>query len=282
MQKTDQQNRKQFIDIDNVIKNRKSKFLKMMPRFVINWIKRIICQDGINGVVNRSSHKDGIYFIKSVLEDFNTKIKIIGRENINPNERYVFASNHPLGGIDGLAFIDAVWELGGETRAIINDLLLNIKNFYPVFLGVNTFGKSSRDKIRVLEEAFASDFQIAIFPAGLVSRKQGKKIEDLEWKKTFITKAVQHKRNVIPVHIEGKLSNTFYNVAKFRKFFGMKTNIELFLLPREFLNQKNKELTIHFGEPISYKHFDKSRTQAEWAQEVKRISYELHNSEISR
>lgn len=275
MQKDDQLKHKKIMDIDQLIKNRKSRLLKMLPSFLVNCIKRIACQEDINSLVGRSSDKYSIDFVRSILKDFNVTFKTVGEENIKANERYVFVSNHPLGGIDGMVLIDAVWSKIGETHAVINDLLLNVTNFKPIFLGVNTFGRSSREKVQIFDNAFASNKQIIIFPAGLVSRKESKKIEDVKWKKTFVTKAIQHKRTIIPVHIDEKLSNSFYNVAKFRKFIGIKANIELFLLPREFFKQQNREIVIHFGKPITYDKLDRSRTQDEWAQEIKRISYTL-------
>ena len=55
-------------------------------------------------------------------------------------------------------------------------------------------------------------------------------IKDLEWKKSFITKAKQFERDVIPVHISGKNSSFFYQLANFRKFLKIRANIEMFFL----------------------------------------------------
>ena len=131
------------------------------------------------------------------------------------------------------------------------------------------------DSIKKLEEVFASDELIMIFPAGLVSRKRRGRIKDLEWKKTFISKAKKHKRNIIPVHIDGKNSNFFYNLANFRGIFGIKANLEMLYLPDEMFRQKNKTITITFGDAIDYNSLDKSKNDNEWAKYIKEKVYEL-------
>lgn len=74
--------------------------------------------------------------------------------------------------------------------------------------------------------------QILIFPAGLVSRIQPDgAIEDLVWQKSFIRKAIEYKRDIIPVHFSGLNRRRFYRLAKWRKKLGLKVNIEQATLP---------------------------------------------------
>jgi putative hemolysin len=116
---------------------------------------------------------------------------------------------------------------------------------------------------------------LILFPAGLCSRKKKGKIEDLEWKKHFITKAVKHKRDIVPVHFTGRNSNFFYNLANLRVMLGIKSNIEMVYLANEMFKQKNKKIIVRFGEPISYKMFDKTLPPQAWALKVKKIVYSL-------
>ena len=114
-----------------------------------------------------------------------------------------------------------------------------------------------------------------IFPAGLVSRKQKGVIRDLEWKKTFITKAIKHQRDIIPVHISGRNSNFFYNLANIRKFLRLKSNIEMLYLPSELYKHRGNKFTVTIGEPIPYTSLDSSKTHAEWAERIKEVVYSL-------
>ena len=158
---------------------------------------------------------------------------------------------------------------------VANDLLMNIKNLHPVFTGVNKHGLSSREDVTDLKEVLAGDDALMIFPAGLVSRKQKGIIRDLDWKKSFISMAIKHKRDVIPVHITGRISNFFYNIASLRKFLRIKSNIEMLYLPNETFKQKYKDIKIIFGKPIPYNVFDKSKNPKDWADWVKEKVYEL-------
>ena len=267
-----------FIDIDRVLKNKNPRLYKKIPNFLISYLKKIIHQDELNYIIETYKDLYGMDFNHAVLEYFNIKTSTIGRENVPDNGRFILASNHPIGGIDGMIFIQEAGKIFGSTKSIINDLLMNIKNLAPLFVGVNKHGKATKTVYEEIDKTFASDDQILIFPAGLASRRQKGKILDLEWKKTFITKAIQYKRDVIPVHISGRLSNFFYNFANIRKLLGIKANLEMLYLSDETFKQKNKDFVITFGKPIPYETFDKSMTHLEWAQKVKEHIYKLRDN----
>jgi putative hemolysin len=127
----------------------------------------------------------------------------------------------------------------------------------------------------------ASEAQLLVQPAGTVSKRNPVKIRDLAWNKFFIHKAIQYKRDVIPIHVQARNSRLFYNIASFRKIFRIKSNLEMFLLPREMFNKSGKTITITFGIPIAYKTFDDSRTHLEWAQKVREYVYVLGSEKFS-
>ena len=115
--------------------------------------------------------------------------------------------------------------------------------------------------------------------AGLVSRIKERKIEDRDWQKAFITKAIEHQRNVVPIFFYGRNSNLFYFIYIIRKLLGIKATIELVLLPHEIFTKRNKTIKVKIGKPIIYQTFDKSKTHFEWAQLVKEQVYNLKSSQ---
>lgn len=264
------------IDVNKVLKDKNPKLAKIIPRFLTNWLKRIIHQDDINYVINKHRDKFGLDFVDAVLDEFNIKMNVINEKNIPTQDgRYIFAANHPLGGLESLVMMKVIGRHFLNIRFLVNDILLNLKNFSPIFLPINKHGSQSKEAVRQIEEYYASDIQILSFPAGMVSRKIKGKIIDLEWKKSFIAKAKKHKRDICPIYIDGTNSNFFYNLANIRKKIGLKANIEMLYLPREMFKQKGKTITIYIGKPISYKKFDKEKNPAEWAQYVKDLVYNL-------
>jgi len=267
----------QKIDVEDVIRSKNPSLAKAVPKFAINYLKRVIHQDEINALLKNNGNRRDAAFIRASLEFLEIKYRVFGTENIPQSGRYIFVSNHPLGGLDGLVFIDQLSKHFSDIKFPVNDILMNIRNLSGIFLPVNKHGAQAKDAIRRLEETYASGSQILYFPAGLCSRKRRGLIKDLKWQKSFISKAVQHKRDIIPAFFSGRNSDFFYNLSNIRTFIGIKTNIEMLYLPDEMFRQKNKDLMLVFGKPIPWQTFDNSRSALEWADWVKTKSYELES-----
>jgi len=275
-----QQKSGDFFDVDNILASKNPALHKLLPGFILNYIKKIIHQDELNAIVANNKNSYGLDFLDAVLKGFGVKIIYNGLENIPETGRWIVASNHPLGGLDGMALM---WVVGKRRQDIafpVNDLLMNIDNLKGLFIPINKHG-SNAGNVRLIEETFASDKAMLFFPAGLCSRKQKGGICDLEWKKSFISKARSHKRDIIPCHINGRNSNWFYNLARLRAFLGLKANIEMLYLVDEMYRQRNKEIVITFGKPIAYSIFDKRKTDLNWAQDLKSYVYTLQKDNNS-
>lgn len=267
-----------LIDVESVVANKNPKLLKIIPAFVLRYLKRIVHQDQINNYIQRSWNIKGVEFATETLKEYGITYTPKGIENVPNSGRFVFASNHPLGAMDGIAFIVAVGEKFQKMKFPVNDILMNIKGLDNIFIPINKHGTNTKDAIKQLDEAYASDEQILMFPAGLVSRKFKTGIVDLEWKNHFIKKAVTFKRDIIPVHITGKNSNFFYNLANWRKRLGIKANIEMLYLTDEVFKQRGTNLVISFGKPISWEEISKEKDKSKCAQRIKDIVYELNKT----
>ncbi len=266
-----------FFELDRIIGNKNPALLKILPRFVLNYLKKIIHQVDLNELINNYGHLYGLDFLDACLKSFGVKISYKGLENIPVEGRWIVASNHPLGGLDGMALMWVIGKIRKDIVFPVNDLLMNISNLKDLFIPINKHG-SNAGNVRAIEDSFALDRSMFFFPAGLCSRKQKSGIYDLEWKKSFIAKAKSYKRDIIPCYINGRNSNRFYNLARFRTFLGIKANIEMLYLVDEMYKQHNKEIIITFGKPISYTIFDKKKTDRTWAQLLKDHVYALESN----
>lgn len=262
------------IDIEKIIWEKLPKLAKKLPRFVFRYLKKILHQDDINGLLARTEGVEGLPFVAETMKEFKTSVNAIGLEHVEKEGRYIVAANHPIGGLDGIALIDTVGKIRPDVITPVNDFLLFVPNLRPLFIPVNKVG-SNAENIKIFNETFEGDRTICYYPFGLCSRKQKGKIIDLEWKKTFITKAKASHRDIIPTHISGRNSNFFYNLSNIRKRLGIKANIEMLFLVNEFYKQKNQTLTITFGKPIPWQTFDNRFTDAEWAMKLRNFSYNL-------
>lgn len=270
-------NKIQPIDIEAVFRNKNPKLANMLPGFIFRYLKRIVHEKEVNEFLEKHGEKRNLDFIKAAIKEFNVTLETKGTGNFQKSEKYIFAANHPLGGFDGIVLMEIISKYFGGFKFLVNDLLMNITPIADLFIPINKHGSQGAEAVRQIEKAFESDQQILTFPAGMVSRKIKGQIMDLRWQKNFIVKAIRYKRDIIPVHFSGRNTNFFYKLANFRKFLGIKANIEMLYLADETFKHKNKHLVITFGKPVSWKTFDKSKKPIEWAKWVKEKVYALDN-----
>ena len=264
------------IDIKQVLRQKAPSAARKIPGFMVDYLIRTVHQDELNEILRRYHDKDGVAFMQELIGYFDLNLELVNEENIPAEGRYIFASNHPLGGLDGICLSAIIGgRFDGKIRYLVNDLLLYLSNLRSIFVPINKHGAQGKKNAELIEKAYASDNQIITFPAGLCSRKQNGKIQDTEWKKSFIQKAVEYRRDIVPVFFEGRNSNFFYRLANMRKALGIKMNYEMIYLPDEMFKSKHKTYSIHFGKPMPWQTFDSSRKPAEWAEWVKEIVYNL-------
>ncbi|MBN2350610.1 MAG: 1-acyl-sn-glycerol-3-phosphate acyltransferase [Bacteroidales bacterium] len=263
------------VDIKEVFKNKNPKLAAMIPGFIFRYLKKIAHEDEVNDFLSRHGHKKNLDFVRAAIEDFNVNVRLIGENNLPSSGRYVFVSNHTLGGFDGLIIMDVLSRYYKNFKFLVNDILMNLTPLHGLFIPINKHGKQGFEAARKIDETFQSDIQIITFPAGLVSRRIKGQIVDPVWHKNFISKAVQYKRDVIPIHMSGRNTNFFYNLSKFRKFLGIKSNIEMLYLVDETYKHKNKSFEMIIGPIIPWETFDRSKKPIEWAKYVKQKVYEL-------
>lgn len=256
---------KKFIDIDEAFRSKNPTLYRWLPRFVLNYLKRVVHQEEINRFIEKNGRKTEFEFVTAILEEFGVRLQVSGLENLPESGGCIVASNHPLGGLDAMALLEMASRRRKDICFIVNDILLRLENLRGIFVGVNKHGRNSQQALQTLDEVYASGGCTMIFPAGLVSRKRKGVIKDLEWKKSFITKARKHQLPVVPVYISGKNSNFFYNLAYLRTRLGIKANIEMLYLADEMYRQRNRTISIIFGTPVPYTMFEAAYTDRDWA-----------------
>lgn len=263
------------VDVEAVLKSKNPKLLKRMPRFLLKYLKRIVHEKDLNDFLEIHGDKKGLDFVDAILEDFNLSIETIGLNRVPQNGRYIFAANHPLGGLESAAFTKEVTSKFEHIKFPVNDILMALKPMHNILIPINKHGGQSKNSAKILEDEYAGNKQILYYPAGLVSRKIKREIRDLEWKKSFVNKAIKHKRDIVVVYIEGRNSSFFYNLANLRKFLGIKANLEMLYLVNEVYKQRNKTIRLVFSEPIKYETLLATHSTKEWADKLYEKCYKI-------
>jgi len=266
------------IDLDNILRSKMGSKAKWVPRPLVWWLKRIIHQDQVNAYLWESRHLTGTEWLEECVRYLDATLEIVGEENLpakDDGRLYTFVSNHPLGGEDGVALGAIIGRhYDGRFRYLVNDLLMNLPGLAPVSIPINKTGKQGRDFPKLVETGFQSDNHMLMFPAGLCSRRHNGKVEDIPWKKTFISKSVEYQRDVVPIHFGGQNSNFFYRLANFSDRF-LPFNLAMLFLVDEMYKNVHKTFRVSIGKPIPWQTFDKTKTPMEWAQFVKEQVYKL-------
>ncbi len=264
------------IDINQIVK---AKTGKRLPKPLLRIIEWAINLKGINRLITQYGDKyKGIDFAKEVLNDLSVTSTISGLSNIPTNQPLLFVSNHPLGALEALA-------IGKELQATLNNNICFIANellsyiaplkdiFIPVTVGGN---RQSRSNIYKLDKVFASQKHIIMFPSGTIARRTDGIVQDSQWKKMFVTKARLYGRTIVPIHCSGSSSDFFLSLSNFRKKIGIKSNLELILIPREVFKYRGKHINITVGEPISPTTLSSDKTDMLHAQDIRKIVCSLN------
>ena len=124
------------IDIDRLLRSKLGDKARYVPRFLVNWLKKLIWEDRINEFLWESRDEVGVPWLKHGLRYLGNEIVVDGWENLpdaTDGMRFTFVSNHPLGGIDGIAIGTVLGDKYGENfKYLVNDLLMNLPGLAPL------------------------------------------------------------------------------------------------------------------------------------------------------
>lgn len=262
------------VDLEKVIRDKNPALARLLPRFVVAYLKRTIHQDEINRILQAYSHLEPIPFIRAALADMGIRYRAVGLEKLPREGRYLFASNHPFGGMDGMMLCAELSTRFSEVRIIVNDLLMNLRPLAPLFVPVNKHGRQNARYAQTLRDTLESNAQIATFPAGLCSRRHHGRVADPRWKHSFVKNALESRRDIVPVRFDGELSSFFYNLSNLRSALGIRANIEMLYLPDEMFRQKGRRFEIRFGEPVRWQSLRDAPAKV-WAGRIRDMVYGL-------
>lgn len=270
------------IDVDQIVHTKAPKYYRWLPKWIVRWLARTIHQDELNAILEYMGDKTGVEAAQAALEYLGVSTQCEGLEQVPVDGRYIYVSNHPLGGLDGMALIQLLGQRHqGDIRFLVNDLLMAVKPLASIFLPVNKYGRQSRQAVADIEQEYRGDNQMITFPAGLCSRQfKGGDIADLPWRKFFVKAAIDYRRDIVPVYFDARNSRFFYRLAKWRERLGLKFNVEMIYLPNEMFKLRGSTLRVVVGKPLPWQSLDGSHVATE-VDRVRNIVYQLSKTDKS-
>lgn len=267
------------IDIDEILRGKMGQKVRWVPRPLVSWLKRIAHQDQVNAFLWESREKTGTEWLEECVRYLEMTLDVKGYENLpdkDDGRLYTIVSNHPLGGIDGVALGAIIGRhFDSRFRYLVNDLLMNLPGLAPLCIPINKTGHQSRNFPAMVKAGFESDNHMLMFPAGICSRRQSDgSIRDIPWSKTFLTKSVEFQRDIVPIRFGGQNSDFFYRLANFSDKF-LPFNLAMLFLVDEMYKNVGKSFSVTIGKPIPWQTFDKSKTPMEWVKFVQDTVYSL-------
>ncbi|MGI9256621.1 MAG: 1-acyl-sn-glycerol-3-phosphate acyltransferase [Salinispira sp.] len=224
-----------------------------LPNFILRYLASLIHQREINAALREFGQLRGADFVRAALNYFDVKLRVHGVEHLAGLERPVLISNHPLGGLDGLALICLLFTYFSEVRLMVNDLLMNIHQMEELFLPVSKEMDGGMSNYRHGEryrELFSGNAAILHFPAGKCSRRIGGRVHDLPWNKSYVRLCRENSRPIVPCLFFGENSRRFYTIANLRRWFRIPFNVEMLFLVDEMFRKRGQTLEMRIGTPV--------------------------------
>src|SRR5690606_8078754 len=212
-------------------------------RPVIGLVRRLACAQRINTALAGLGAVSGFDFVEKVLEHlrFSYAVARTDRENIPVEGRVVIVANHPLGALDAIALLDLVGSVRRDVRILANDVLTQLEPLRPLVMPVSTFGDGGSAGLREAYRALEREQALIVFPAGEVSRIRPSGVRDPRWSEGFIRLALKTGAPVLPMHVGGHNSPTFYGISMLAK------PLSMLLLAREMFGNEQGRVTINIG-----------------------------------
>ena len=229
-------------------------------------------------------------FVKEAFDrlDINYQIMAGDINNIPKEGPTIVVANHPYGAVDGMAMIGLLRHHRKDVKIMANGILKRVPEISDIVLSVNPYNhnEAKKQNVNTMRECLRwlnEGGLIFMFPAGDVSSIKFSKlsISDSKWDTKVARLAIKSGASVVPVHIEGRNSTSFYFAG------AIHPALKTLMLPRQIINKRGSTIKISLGTAINVKKLDKLNNVNEMAEMLKHRTYMLsknsadNTSEIS-
>lgn len=203
------------------------------------------------------------------------------RERIPTEGPLITVSNHPFGGIDGVALGHLLSQVRGDLRIMANHLLGRIEPIKPWLIEVDPFGgegsvKSNLAPMRQALKWLRGGGCLELFPSGTVSHLHARRrqVTDPAWVPNLAGLIKRSNATVLPVYFEGCNSHLFQILGL------LHPRMRTLLLARELMRMRGRCLRIRVGNPILPARLAKFQSDETMMGFLRLKTYILQNREV--
>lgn len=192
-----------------------------------------------------------VEFAHAALDALNVSLEITGAplHALPASGPLLFVSNHPFGGVEGLAVAAMCGRTRSDLKILANSVLYTIPELRPMLIPVDVTGKDAKGNVAGVREALRhirAGGALAVFPAGAVAHWQNtlKRVADPEWHLFTGRLARTPQARIVPLHFEG------HNSLLFQLAGCLNPALRTLLLPRELWRMRSRTLRMVAGQPV--------------------------------
>ena len=160
-------------------------------------------------------------------------------------------ANHPFGGAEGIALLDAFLKVRPDVRILSNQLLNALPGLKELFIGVDILSDSSREERKAANKAAIAEATqwvtngglLIVFPSGEVADWdwQKKTTQEAPWRHTAGNILKETRAPVLPVYVDGRNRWRFYLLGRIHPL------LRTMQLVRELIGKKGQTLQLYGG-----------------------------------
>ncbi len=217
--------------------------MKSLFKGVLGYAKALEMVDAAQG-------KSGLEIFDYMSDLLHLQVLVDGLEHIPASGPALVTPNHPAGIADGIAVFDAFKDKRADVCFVANrDAVRAASGLAEIIIPVEwrvheRTTQKTRETVRAINQAFADDRLVVIFPSGRLAEPTLRGLKERPWQTTALSFARRNEVPVIPMHIKGE-NTAFYYITWY-----INTELKDMTLFREIVKKAGRPYRLTIGEPF--------------------------------
>lgn len=219
-------------------------------KYLYRYLKYVLRYAATLEISEKLAHKSAVEIFNWTRENIAKKLVVRGLHNVPLKGAALIVANHPTGMADAIFLHAALVKIRPDLYIFSNSDVLRVfpqlsNSIAPVeWREEKKTRAKSRCTLQFTKQAILEQRLGVIFPSGRLSKREGFKLVERDWKTSAVALAKKYDLPIIPIHISARNSILYY---LFDMLHPTLRDITLF---NEVLNKKNHCFAVNIGPKI--------------------------------